>query len=291
MDIVYIITDIITGLKYVGSKKNWLGEGTYFGSPNCKSKRFKKFGLQEQWKESIKTRPEFFTFEILEQYESIDHRALIDRELLWQKKFNVVKSMEYINAGLAKRGFLGNIYEQMTPEEAEKTKAKIANSIKQKYKTMTPEERKILSEKFIAEANPNYGNKWNEEQRRVMQNRMLKYYETHTIYNKGKTWEELVGEDRAKEIKLMLSEQASKRIGTSNSFFGKHHSKDTKEKIAKANKGRKPVNTKKVKINGVVYEGLVEASKAIGVKPTTIWHRIRSKNTKFASYAYYDEKE
>lgn len=288
MDIVYLITDTITGLKYIGSKKNWLGEGTYFGSPNCKSKRFKKFKLQEQWKESIKTRPESFTFAILDQYESIDHRDLIDRELFWQKKFNVVRSMEYINAGFAKRGFLGNIYEQMTPEEAEKTKAKVANSIKQRYEAMTPEERKVLSEKFIGEANPNYGNKWSEEQRKAMQNRMVEYYETHTIYNKGKTWEELVGEDRAKEIKSMLSEQASKKVGASNPFYGKHHTEDTKKKISKASKGRKPTNTKKVKIGDVVYEGLVEASKAIGVKPTTIWHRIHSKNPAYKDYSYID---
>jgi len=288
MDIVYLITDTITGLKYVGSKKNWLGEGTYFGSPNCKSKRFKKFKLQEQWKESIKARPETFTFSILEQYQSINHRELIDRELFWQKKFNVVSSMEYINVGFAKRGFLGNIYEQMTTEEAEKTKEKVRKTMRQKYADMSPEERKLLSDKMIGEANPNYGNKWNEEQRKAMQSRMLEYYERHTIYNKGKTWEELVGEDRAKEIKSMLSEQASKKIGASNAFYGKHHTEGTKKKISQANKGRKPVNTKKVKIGNVIYEGLVEASKAIGVKPTTIWHRIHSKNLAYKDYSYID---
>jgi len=288
MDIVYLITDTITGLKYVGSKKNWLGEGTYFGSPNCKSKRFKKFKLQEQWKESIKARPETFTFSILEQYQSINHRELIDRELFWQKKFNVVSSMEYINVGFAKRGFLGNIYEQMTTEEAEKTKEKVRKTMRQKYTDMSPEERKLLSDKMIGEANPNYGNKWNEEQRKAMQSRMLEYYERHTIYNKGKTWEELVGEDRAKEIKSMLSEQASKKIGASNAFYGKHHTEGTKKKISQANKGRKPVNTKKVKIGNVIYEGLVEASKAIGVKPTTIWHRIHSKNLAYKDYSYID---
>ncbi len=288
MDIVYRMTDTATGRKYIGSKKNWLGEGTYFGSPNCRSKRFKKFQLQEEWRLALATRPDSFIFEILEQYEKIDHCELLKRELVWQKKFDVVKSMEYVNAGFAKRGYLGNIYESLNEEEAEKLKVKISVSTKHRYDSMSPEERRALSEKMIGEANPNYGNKWDEEQRKTMQKRMLEYYETNTVYNKGKTWGELVGEDRAEEIKTMLSEQASKRVGVSNSFYGKHHTEETKKKLSQAGKGRKSTNTKKVKIGDAVYEGLVEASKATGVKRTTIWHRIKSKNPLYAEYNYVD---
>jgi hypothetical protein len=117
---------------------------------------------------------------------------------------------------------------------------------------------------------------------------MVEYYETHTVYNKGKSWEELVGEDRAKEIKTILSEQASKKVGPSNPFYGKHHTEETKNRLTQIRKGVKPVNTKKVKVGDVVYEGLVEASKAIGVKPTTIWHRIHSKNPAYKDYSYVD---
>ena len=56
MDIVYLITDTITNLKYLGSKKNWKGENTYWGSPNCKNKRYKKYELQQEWKRNLKSR-------------------------------------------------------------------------------------------------------------------------------------------------------------------------------------------------------------------------------------------
>ena len=291
MDIVYLITDTVTNLKYIGSKKNWKGAGTYFGSPNCKSPRFKKYKMQQDWKEALQIRKETFLFEILEQYDCINHVELTERELFWQKKFDVVRSMEYINAGFAKHGFHGNIYDQLTEENARIIKEKISKSMKERYENMSFSYRKELSKKFQGPLNGNYGNKWTLEQKEDMSKKMKDYYAKNVSYKKGKTHTEIFGLEKALEISAKLSLHASERIGEKNAFFGKHHSKDSKEKIAKANKGRKPANTKKVKIDGVVYEGLFEASKAIGVKPTTIWHRIRSKNEKFVSYTYCDEKE
>lgn len=50
--------------------------------------------------------------------------------------------------------------------------------------------------------------------------------------------------------------------------------------------GKKPVNTKKVKINHVIYESLTDASRKLNIVPATILYRIRSKN--YPTYEYYD---
>lgn len=76
------------------------------------------------------------------------------------------------------------------------------------------------------------------------------------------------------------------RLGERNPFYGKSHSNEVKKKIGESRKGKKPSNTRKIEIDEIVYEGLTEASLATRIKPTTIWHRIRSTNKKYKSYNY-----
>lgn len=289
MDVVYLITDTITNLKYIGSKKNWKGVGTYFGSPNCRSPRFKKYKIQQEWKAALKTRKDTFVFEILEQYESIEHTKLTERELFWQKKLDVVKSTEYINAGFAKHGFHGNIYEQLSNEEATLIKEKISLSMKLRYETMPIDIRNALSKKFQGQSNGNYGNKWSNMQKMRASIRMKEYFKTNISYKKDKTHIQIFGKEKALEISKKLSKVASERIRDKNPFFGKHHTEASKKKIAESNRGRIPPNTRKVKIDGIIYESLAAASKATNIKIPTIWHRLNSKNTKYITYSYVDD--
>lgn len=285
MDVVYVVTDTISGLKYIGSKKNWLGGRTYFGSPNCKSKRFKKHLIQVVWKEALKSRPDTFQFEVLESYDSVEHDVLLARELYWQKHYDVVRSPNYINAGFAKKGFCGDIYAQMTSDEVLKTKAKVSASIQANMDAMTSAER---AEKFGLKgtANGNSGKRWSAQQVQEASDRSKVWFISNTSYKKGKTHEELYGVENAAKFSSRLSESASSRTGEKNHFFGKHHNSETKEAIRRQNKGKKPANTKLVKIGMEVFRGLNEASMATGIKSTTIWHRIHSKNSKYAQYSY-----
>ncbi len=56
---------------------------------------------------------------------------------------------------------------------------------------------------------------------------------------KGITYEVFYGEDRAKELKHKLSENAKSRTGDKNPFYGKTYTNDTKKIISEANKRRK----------------------------------------------------
>ena len=100
--------------------------------------------------------------------------------------------------------------------------------------------------------------------------------------NKGNQYAK--GTIRSKKYKEHMSQIASERIGEKNPFYGKKHSSETKEKIANANKGKLPSNTKKVCIDGVVYESATLAAKDIKVATATVLNRIRS--DKFPTYNF-----
>ena len=74
------------------------------------------------------------------------------------------------------------------------------------------------------------------------------------------------------------------KSGVNNPFFGKKHSEETKKKLSENRKGKKPTNMKKVTIDGIIYESLVEASRQTGVPSPTILWRIKSKNKKYENY-------
>ena len=104
--------------------------------------------------------------------------------------------------------------------------------------------------------------------------------------NKGKNLEESVGTTRSKEIKQHLSNLAKNRTGDKNPFYGRHHSDETKVRLKNSMKGRKPINSRKVMINDIVYESLADAARNLNVVPATILYRIKSKN--YPKYEYYD---
>lgn len=73
------------------------------------------------------------------------------------------------------------------------------------------------------------------------------------------------------------------RTGKNNPFFGKSHSKETKEKLREAMLGNKPTNTQRVKIENKIYPSMTEAASSIGVAVATISNRINS--DKFPKYS------
>lgn len=99
----------------------------------------------------------------------------------------------------------------------------------------------------------------------------------YKIYNqasKGKTFEEIYGEERAKELKENLSNIAKKKIGNKNPFYGKQHKEEVKKAISEKMKGRKPPNRKRVEINGIQFDSLSDASKELNIPSPTIHWRI-----------------
>lgn len=137
------------------------------------------------------------------------------------------------------------------------------------------EEKKEYSEKMRGRGNPNFGKKWEDWQREKASKYWKEYFKTHDNFIKGKTLEEAYGEERGKEIRRKISEAASKKTGEKNPFYGKHHSKETKEKISKARKGILPSNSKKVEYNGVIYDSAGKCARALNMSQMTVCYRCR----------------
>ena len=246
MDVIYLIEDEISGLKYLGSKKNWQGENSYWGSPSCKNKNRKKYKLQQDWKNHFKEHKDSFKFNILKHFEKISIKKLLLEEKKLQLEYDVLNRNDFINAGLAGgHGFMGE-----------------------------------------GEENPVFGKKHRKDSINKMSIKQKENGKKLSKLYKGKTYEERWGDEKAKIARKKLSEHSKNRTGDKNSFFGNNHSEKTIQQIKNKQRGNKPINTKKVYIEGNIYNGLNDAYIATNVKPTTIWYRIHSKNKKFKEYKY-----
>ena len=100
----------------------------------------------------------------------------------------------------------------------------------------------------------------------------------------------LKGIPKSEEAKRKMSEsRKGKYTGENNSFYGKHHSEKTKEKLSKIHQGKKPTNMRKVIVDSTVFESVAECARYFNVCNATVIFRIKSKHWNWFYYEH-DEK-
>lgn len=95
-----------------------------------------------------------------------------------------------------------------------------------------------------------------------------------------------LGSKLSEEQRSRLSNLAKTRVGPKASFFGKRHSQETKERIAKAKAGQLPSNSRAVNVNGVVFQSCKAAARHFGISDGLVIYRIRSK--KYPQWGYQE---
>lgn len=66
------------------------------------------------------------------------------------------------------------------------------------------------------------------------------------------------------------------RSGENNPFFGKEHSKETREIISNKAKGRKPSNIKRISCDGIIFECAADASRHFNISGGLVTYRVKS---------------
>ena len=79
-----------------------------------------------------------------------------------------------------------------------------------------------------------------------------------------------------------MSDAASRRVGEKNTFFGKTHSEESKEKIRRAKLGSRPSNAQRVCVNGIEYNSVREACEKVGISYPTMIKRLKSDDTNYS---------
>lgn len=148
---------------------------------------------------------------------------------------------------------------------------KISQGCARRLKSLTPAERKMRWGR-PGSLNPMYGRTHTEETR--------KFLSENAKGGPGPR-----GHKRSEETKRKLSEVAKQRLGVKNPFFGKHHSEETRRKLSEQRVGSKPANSRKVEVNGLIYDSVTGASRALNVSPALVIYRLK-RPAKYPGYSY-----
>lgn len=269
---IYKIENIITGKKYIGSAIN-IDIRLKRHINDLKNEKHGNIHLQREFN---KYGIENFIFECVEECEKA---ILKEIEQNYLNEIFLLKNnnLYYYNIGKDASGGDNLTYNPNRSLIIDKIKA----GLHKRYENESKEEKIKRSINITGDKNPNFGKKWDEEQRK----RMSIQRKGIESKKKGKTFEEMHGEEKANKLKKDLSERAKKKIGDKNPNYGKPLSKEQKKYLSDLFKGNKFSNNNiKIIIDEVEYESFKEAERSILINWNTIRHRCLSKNPKFKNY-------
>jgi group I intron endonuclease len=276
---IYKIENIVNGRMYIGSSvdinkrinrhKNDLIENKHI---NCYLQRdFNKYGMSS------------YLFECIELC-NMENLKILEQKYLDEIFSNKKYYEKYYNIG---KDATGGDNLSNNPNRLEIIK-KIKNGLYKRYNNESELDKLERRENLKGLNNPNFGKKWNKEKRDIM-SMQRKGIESKI---KGKSYEDIHGEDKARILKENISNRMTNNlIGEKNGFFGKIHSEENLKFFSESQKN-KPTRgmvgrLKPFHIDNVIYYTLSEASKKLNINYLTIRNRLISK--KFTNYIYIED--
>lgn len=257
----YLLTDVKTGKFYVGSSGDIQKRlDRHYRDLNCNEHHCP--GLQELWWSNKRLRETIFRTETREEAYALE-QDILDR----YKDSDLL-----LNIGLSVKGG-----DNLTRNPR---RDKIIELIKLKAKAFMSCLTKQEKIQLFGRAGSKNG-MWGKTHTQDVRNRISEAQRSR-VHQSGYQLN-LTDEQRAE-----LSERAKLRIGELNPFHGKRHSDETKKRISEAKKaqGLLPPNTRKVEVDGQVFESLTEAGRQLGLSPALMLYRLQSDKEKYSGYRY-----
>lgn len=278
---IYKIENIKNGKKYIGSSIN-INKRFYRHKNDLKNNKHGNIYLQRDFnKYSIND----FNFECIEKCETNNIKTIE------QKYLDIIFEIKNYNKyyyNLSKQSSGGDNISHHSNNEL--IKEKIKKGLYNRYKNESEEDNKKRRENLLGEKNPNYGHLWNKDKRE----RMSKQRKGIPSKIKGKTYEELHGDEKSKKLKNDLSLRMKNRTGDKNPNYGNKCPEHIKKYYSDLFKGKRNksglTNAKPFMINEKKYVLLKDAEEDLKIQYLTIRYRIISKNEKFSNYKYIEDK-
>lgn len=278
---IYKIENIKNGKIYIGSSididkridrhKNELIKNKHVNSHLQRD--FNKYGI------------DYYTFECIELCDD-DNLRVLEQKYLDEIFSNEEYYRKYYNIGKEATGGdnLSN-----NPNRLEIIK-KIKNGLFKRYNNESELDKLKRRENLKGLNNPNFGKKWCKEKR----DRMSLQRKGMESKIKGKSYEDIYGEDKAKILKENISKRMMNNlVGEKNGFFNKKHTEENIKFFSESQKNKPAKGSvsrlKPFYIDDVIYYTLSEASKKLDIKYLTIRHRLIS--NKFTNYIYIEDKD
>lgn len=259
----YVLTDVRTGKFYVGSSGDVHKRfAKHFST--LRTNKHHCLPLQFLWNNNGRLLQTVF------QTETREEAYVLEQNLL----DGHTDSDKLLNICLQAKGGDTLTRHPKRVEIVEKIKA----AITKRMMYLTPMEKKLLFG-LPGSKNGMWGKTHTSEVKRILS--LTHLGNTHSL-----------GHKHTDEFRKQMSENAKKRIGEKNSFYGKSHSDTTKQRLSEWAKNRDylPSNTRSVIINEVEYLSLSEAARQLQVTPALIVYRMKNKSGKYGSYYYKDER-
>lgn len=268
--IVYEIKNKINGKSYIGQHASD-DLSNYWGSGNLIKAAINKYGIDN------------FDRVILER--CVSKEELNEREKYWIAKNNTIKNGYNLTEG----GTGGDTSQFI--DYSDGWKEKQTQNAKDYWNNLSDDDKKNRSQKMLGDKNPMFGKEGFWKGKKIPREIVQKSIDNRRKYvgEQNPNWKGGVSKKKCKCGKDISSNtenctECRDRTGMNNSFYGKHHSEETKKKLREKRMGKKPSNMKQVMIDNIIYESLAEATRQLGICGATILWRINSKNKKFENY-------
>ncbi len=263
---VYILTDSKSGRFYVGSSQD-VDKRILRHIKDLNNGNHHCLNFQTLWSPKAKFRIEFIPCESREEAYQIED-ALLDE---WKD------DPRLLNIG--KRAIGGDNFSRHP--NVKTIRQRIEKSISQYHESLGPEGRRIKYGKSGSE-NGMYGRTHSVEARKKMSESASRPENLERFVSMTKAW------NQTDKFKKLSSERAKLRTGERNTFYGKHHSEETKAKLRAGRLGKvsSPEQQREVEIDGRRYISLSNAARELKISPPLLMYRLKSEKPHYASYRY-----